>query len=70
MLSLSVLHGGGPATEPERMLSRFGVKLGARGPVGLGGLDSAEIRLAGTAGPSGHLGQLDEPVQDFGGLAE
>ena len=36
---------------------------GARGPVGLGGLDSVEIRLAGTAGPSGHLGQLDEPVQ-------
>lgn len=34
------------------------------------GLDSAEIRLAGTAGPSGHLGQLDEPVQGVGGLAE
>jgi len=34
------------------------------------GLDSVEIRLAGTAGPSGHLGQLDEPVEGFGGLAE
>jgi hypothetical protein len=42
---------------------------GARGPAGLGGLDSVEIRLAGTAGPSGHLGQLDEPVQGFGGGA-
>ena len=43
---------------------------GARRPFGLGGLDSVEIHLAGTAGPSGHLGQLDEPVQGFGGLAE
>ena len=43
---------------------------GARGPACLGGLDSVEIRLAGPAGPSGHLGQLDEPVQGFGGLAE
>jgi hypothetical protein len=25
-------------------------------------LDSVEIRLAGTAGPFGHLGQLDEPA--------
>ena len=36
----------------------------------LAGLDSVEIRLAGTAGPSGHLGQLDEPAEGFGGLAE
>ena len=42
----------------------------ARGPVGLGGLDSVEICLAGTAGHSGHLGQLEKPVQSFGGLAE
>ena len=53
-----------PATEgPERTLSGSEVKLGARAPIGLGGLDSAEIRLAGTAGPSGHLGRLDKPVQ-------
>jgi hypothetical protein len=61
---------GGPAREPERTLSRFGGQTRGSGRVGLGGLDSVEIRLAGTAGPSGHLGQLDEPVQGFGGLAE
>jgi hypothetical protein len=45
----------------------------AGGPEGcrpVAGLDSVEIRLAGTAGPSGHLGQLDEPVEGVGGLAE
>ena len=52
-------------------LSRFGGQIGGSGACRpLGGLDSAEIRLAGTAGPSGHLGQLDEPVPGFGGLAE
>jgi SAM-dependent methyltransferase len=33
-------------TEPERTLSRFGGQTGARGPVGLGRLDSVEIRGA------------------------
>lgn len=46
--------------------------MGAQGACrhALTGLDSVEIRLAGTAGPSGHLGQLDEPAEGVGGLAE
>jgi hypothetical protein len=48
---------------------RGGQTGGSGGPPAVAGLDSVEIRLAGTAGPSGHLGQLDEPAEGVGGLA-